>query len=191
VVAPRVFPAAAATAACACAGVGVVPPLPQGFTGVALPDPVGEANHFTEPRVLKPDIIVFGFGAAGNEGNASSVARGGTVLRELVFCRSEDAVVGGGRAALMFVLEIDGADVLPHARGIDTPEDRELLFAADSAGNGSRLFPLAMALPQDPCLDTAERDDCAVLFFSVNTRRPLPAVLETPGRVPLGPGRPG
>jgi hypothetical protein len=49
-----------------------------------------------------------------------------------------------------------------------------------------------MAFPHDPCLDTADLELCAVLFFSVNTRLPLPlAMLETPGNVPLGPGKPG
>jgi hypothetical protein len=56
-----------------------MPPFPHAFTGVAVPEPAGElrlleeVNQRTEPRVLKPAIIVFGFGAAGREGNISSV----------------------------------------------------------------------------------------------------------------------
>ncbi len=179
-------------AACAWAGVGVVPPLPHGFTGVTVPEPEGELNHLTDPRVLKPDIMVFGFAAIGREGNASCVVRGGATLLEFVFCRMVDAVVGGGRTALALVFEILGAAVLPQAGGTDTPDGRgALLLIADSAGKGSRLFPVVIEFPQESCLATAERDDCAVLFLRVNTRRPLPAALETPGKVPLGPGKPG
>jgi hypothetical protein len=141
--------------------------------------------------VLKPAIIVFGFAAAGREGKASSVARGGAALPEFVFCRRVDAVVGDGRARLMFVLEMLGTEVFPHAGGTETAVPRGFLLAAASAGKGSRVVPLAIALPQEPCLETAEREDCAVLFFSVSTRRPLLAIFETPGRVPLGPGKSG
>jgi hypothetical protein len=131
------------TAACACAGVGVVPPLPQGFTGVVVPDPDGEVNHLAEPRVLKPAIIVFGFAAAGSEGKASSVARGGAaVLEFVVFCLMVEAVVGEGREELRFVLATVGTGELPHAGGVETAVGRGplILFelVADKAGNGSR-----------------------------------------------------
>lgn len=50
--------------------------------------------------------------------------------------------------------------------------------------------------PQLPCRETAERDDWAVLDFSLRTRRPvlmltLGRPTDVPGRVPLGPGREG
>jgi len=91
--------------------------------------------------------------------------------------------------------------VFPQAAAVDTavpdlPPREEAPLVEDKAGNGSRLVLLLVAralLPQEPCLETADRDDWAVLFLRVSTRRPLPApaLLDTPGKVPLGPGRLG
>lgn len=149
--------------------MGVVPPFPHAFTGVAVPEPAGElrfdgVNQRTEPRVLKPAIMVFGFGAAGREGNVSSVCLGGAVF--LLDEPTRDAVVGGGReigAAPIMVLVICGAGVLPQTACFELVAVAAGLlarpFVADNAGNGSRLVPAESALPHEPCLETAERDD--------------------------------
>lgn len=178
----------------------MVPPWPQALTGVTAPEPAGELRldepiRRPEPRVLNPAIMVFGFGAAGREGNMSSVWRGGATL--LLDVPTRDAVVGGARetgAALIVLVLTCGAGVFPQT----ACDGRACLlgrpFAPPNAGKGSRVELLGRALPHDPCFETADRDDCAVLFFRVRTRRPpvAPApVLDTPGSVPLGPGRLG
>ncbi len=63
----------------------------------------------------------------------------------------------------------------------------------DAAGMGGNGFAVAAALPQLPCLLTADREDCAVEFFSFKTRwPPLPApATEETGAPTLGPGRDG
>ncbi len=148
--------------------MGVVPPFPHAFTGVAVPEPAGElrldeVNQRTEPRVLKPAIMVFGFGAAGREGNVSSVCRGGAVF--LLDEPTRDAAVGGGReigVAPIVVLVTCGADVLPQTACFELVPAAGLIarpLVALSAGNGSRLVPAESALPHEPCLETAERDD--------------------------------
>jgi len=59
-------------------------------------------------------------------------------------------------------------------------------------GNG---LPPVRALPQLPCLETAERLDCAVDDFSLSTLLPEVALLAVlvldPGSIPAGPGRIG
>lgn len=138
--------------------------------------------------MLKPAIIVFGLAAAGREGKLSSdcLIGGWRVVGRL---KAGAAVMG--LVALELTEDTVGA-VVALQGDCDGPF-REPPLAGPRAGNGSRLVPLVTALPQEPCLETADRDDCAVLFFSVNTRRPpdplAPPV--TPGRVPLGPGRLG
>lgn len=180
-----------------------MPPWAHALTGVTDPEPAGELRldepiRRPEPRVLNPAIIVFGFGAVGRDGNMSSVWRGGATF-DLLEVPTRAAVVGGGRgvgaAAPMVVLLTCGADVLAQtACDVGAALLLGRPFAPASAGNGSRLEPPGRALPHDPCFETADRDDCAVLFFRVRTRRPpvAPApALDTPGSVPLGPGRLG
>lgn len=62
----------------------------------------------------------------------------------------------------------------------------------DVIGMGGKGLAAA-ALPQLPCLLTAERDDWAVEFFSLSTRWPplRASAAEEPGRTPPGPGRDG
>jgi len=78
--------------------------LAQGLlvAGVAVPEEAAgelrpEAIQRTDPRVLKPGMNVLGFDAAGNEGNMSSVRRGGGWFLLGVEPRRVDAVVLAGR----------------------------------------------------------------------------------------------
>lgn len=146
--------------------------------------------------MLKPGIIVLGLGAAGSEGNISSLwrpdsasASGWRVLgaREM---DDVEVVSAGWRE-----IEVDvtvGAVVLPHAIGGGAATDlgfelADVRVPAERAGKGSRFVPGASTLPQDrdPCLD------CTVLFFNVSTRRPPVLLTPAVATVPLGPGKLG
>lgn len=155
-----------------------------------VPDPDGEfrleSSHRTDPRVLNPAIMVLGLAAAGNDGKFSSVCRNGGPLRAV---DRDDWIELTGPAALRFVEVTVGAEVWPQANCAAVLRLLDLL--GPSAGNGSLLVPLVMLLPQEPCRDTADRDDWTVLFFSVNTLRPPEPDPVTPGSVPLGPGKLG
>lgn len=147
--------------------------MPQGFVG-------GVSRfwfHLTAPLVY-PNIVVFGFAAAGKAGNASElVAFAALEVGGLEDGRDE---AGEGR---------EEVDVATHGVAPTLPAPTRL---ADDTGMGGKGMALG-ALPQLPCLLTAERDDCCVELLSFSTRRPpLPSgAAEDPGRIPLGPGNVG
>lgn len=146
---------------------------------LSLPQAVGagplRSSHRTVPRV-RPAIKTFGFGAAGKAGNA---------LRSAVFGAGPVEARGAGRAYDDVVVTVGRvAGVLVHA-GIAAAR---LVFGVDSGGNG--LLEVLDRLPARP---TAEREDCAVDDFRRSTRFPPDPVVpdDSPGIVPLGPGRAG
>jgi hypothetical protein len=170
----------AATAVTAWAGVGFMPPAAQGFAlgwEFAL-----RSSHRTLPFV-SPAISVLGFVVVGRLGNISSFTR--------------VPIVGGGlELGLLFA----GDTLEP----VETPPTHGVFFcpfaspeAPPSAGKGLLGAPATNALPQLPCLETAERDDCAVEDLRRSTRRPevpapLPVVFDDrPGKIPAGPGNDG
>lgn len=131
-------------------------------------------------------MVVFGLAAAGKAGNAVSAG--------VVVVDDDNVANTGGRE---FGRD-DGRDEEEWL--VDGPSHAAALRPAlpalvdddDAAGIGGNGFAVA-ALPQLPCLLTADREDCAVEFFSFNTRwPPLPApAAEDPGSTPLGPGSDG
>lgn len=126
---------------------------------------------------------MFGFAAAGNAGKALSK---GVEEDNVVDETPGDRELGrdAGRE------EDEGADGASQAAVVARPAAPAR--ADDPAGIGGNGFAEA-ALPQLPCLLTAEREDCAVEFLSLRIRRPpLPAAAaDEPGSSPLGPGRDG
>lgn len=123
-------------------------------------------------------MVVFGFKAAGKAGKASELVAFATLdVGGLEDGRDEE-----GEAREEEVVVIQGvAPTLPAPTRL-----------ADAAAMGGKGLAFA-ALPQLPCLLTADRDDCWVELFSFKTRRPpLPTPdAEDPGRIPLGPGSVG
>lgn len=126
-------------------------------------------------------MVVFGFAAAGNAGKALSEGVEDNVVDEIPGDRElgrDDGREGS-----------EGADGASQAAVVARPTPAR---ADDPAGMGGNGFAEA-ALPQLPCLLTAEREDCAVEFLSLRIRRPpLPAAAaDERGSTPLGPGREG
>lgn len=131
--------------------------------------PLLASSHLIVPFV-RPAISVFGRAAAGRAGKASVPAEEeeeeGTVGDRIEDGRREEEV----------------ADGLTQGVGPTRPAPARLVDGAgrgDMVGNGLDLA----ALPQLPCLDTAERDDWAVEDFSLRTWNP-----PLRGAVPVAPG---
>ncbi len=128
-------------------------------------------------------MVVLGFDAAGKAGKAGS---DGVV---------DDVANPGGRELGRELGREDGRNEDELAEEPSHPAALRPIPPAlvdDAAGMGGNGFDVA-ALPQLPCLLTADREDCAVEFFSFKTRwPPLPApATEDPGTPTLGPGRDG
>lgn len=143
--------------------------------------PLLASSHLTTPFV-RPAISVFGRAAAGRAGKAS-------VPGEEEEGTAGDRIEDGRREEED---EEEVAEGLTQGVGPTRPAPARL---ADEAGRGDMVgngLDLA-ALPQLPCLDTAERDDWAVEDFSLRTWNPplrgaVPVVsgggaaVEDPGR---------
>lgn len=123
--------------------------------------PLFASSHLTVP-FARPAISVFGRAVAGRAGKASVPAaeeEGAAGERVKDGRRDEEED------------EEEAAEGLTQGVGPTRPAPVRL---ADEAGRGGMVgngLDLA-ALPQLPCLDTAERDDWAVEDFSLRTRNP-------------------
>ena len=126
-------------------------------------------------------MVVSGFAAAGNAGNASELVV--FTVREIGGLDEGCDVAGEGR-------EEDDAEGVSQGVAPTLPAPTRLAEVAGGMG-GKGLADVA--LPQLSCRLTAEREDCCVELLSLSTRRPpLPSVEdEEVGRTPLGPGRVG
>src|SRR2546423_542463 len=157
-----------------------MPPLVHGFAlgwGFVL-----RSSHRTAPFV-SPAINVLGLAAVGRLGNISSFIR-------------LPIVAGGRELGLLFTGDSLEAAEAPAPHGVFfCPFAR--LDAPPRAGKGLLGPPAASALPQLPCRETADRDDCAVDDLSRRTRLPevvgsLLVVFDArPGKIPAGPGKDG